>query len=330
MRVAVVGAGVMGCATARELARDGHDVVLYEQFEVGTDRGSSHGRSRIMRLAYRDPEWVELARLSFDGWQELEAESGVRLIEWCGLLEYAKEPGHSSHDALAAAGAPFELLTPAQTGARWPVRPPRGWMVLHQPQAGYVRSDLAVRAFLDGASRHGAQLVQGNRIGSLAEVAADAVVVTAGSWVGKLVADLPVRTTRETLAYFRRWDATPLPSVIQRDPDNPQRVMYSLHDPVLGLKAGAHHAGPELDPDEDGGPDPELVRRIQEWVTQTHPDADPRPISTQTCLYTTTADESFILRREGRVVIGSACSGHGFKFAPAVGRRLADLVAEIG
>ena len=82
-------------------------------------------------------------------------------------------------------------------------------------------------------------------------------------------------------------------------------------------------------PDEQGGSDPALVERIAAWVARTHPDADPEPVATETCMYTTTADEQFILERRGRVVIGSACSGHGFKFAPAVGARLAALARDI-
>jgi sarcosine oxidase len=90
--VAVVGAGIMGSATAYALARGGHDVTLYEQFEVGHTRGSSHGRSRIVRLAYPDVEFVELAKESFAGWRELEREAGVELLELNGLLELVDDP----------------------------------------------------------------------------------------------------------------------------------------------------------------------------------------------------------------------------------------------
>jgi len=105
--------------------------------------------------------------------------------------------------------------------------------------------------------------------------------------------------------------------------------MYSLHDPLHGLKAGAHHAGAEVSPDDPGEPDPELVERISEWVARTYPDADQNPVAAETCMYTTTADEHFMLERRGKVVICSACSGHGFKFAPAIGSRLAAMAADI-
>ena len=82
------------------------------------------------------------------------------------------------------------------------------------------------------------------------------------------------------------------------------------------------------DPDEEGAPDPALVDWTSEWVARRYRDVEPRPLSADTCFYTTTPDESFVLERHGRIVVGSACSGHGFKFAPVTGARLANLAAE--
>ena len=135
--------------------------------------------------------------------------------------------------------------------------------------------------------------------------------------------DGPVRATRETVAYFRH-PGPPLPSVVELN-EHSRHAMYALHDPVHGLKVGAHFAGREADPDDDEPPSDEIVERIARWVAARFTDIDPTPVAAQTCLYTSTADESFVLERRGRVVVGSPCSGHGFKFAPAIGRRLADL-----
>ena len=101
--------------------------------------------------------------------------------------------------------------------------------------------------------------------------------------------------------------------------------MYSLHDPEYGLKVGAHHAGPEADPNVPGEPEPALIERIAAWAAATYRLDDATPVGAETCMYTTTADETFILERRGRIVVGSPCSGHGFKFAPAIGERLAAL-----
>src|SRR5262249_46836582 len=136
--------------------------------------------------------------------------------------------------------------------------------------------------------------------------------------------DVPVRVTRETVAYFRH-DGAPLASVVELDEATRHHAMYALHDPVHGVKAGAHHAGRRANPDEEEPADPGPVQTITAWVRERLPDVDPDPIGADSCIYTSTEDESFVIERRGRLVIGSACSGHGFKFAPAVGRRLADL-----
>jgi sarcosine oxidase len=320
----VVGAGIMGSATAYALAREGRDVLLVEQFEVGHTHGSSHGRSRIVRLAYPEVEFVELAREAFVGWRELEQESGRALLQLSGVLELVAEPAQSSHDALEAAGAEHEVLTAEEARRRWPVGVPDGWTVLFQPEAGVVRADVAHRTFVERALAHGARLEENTRVESLDEVDADVVIVTAGAWVRKLVPDVPVRPTRETVGYFRR-DGDPLPSVVQLDPETRGHALYSLHDPLHGLKAGAHMSGADADPDDPGEPDPAILERVSEWVARTYPDADPAPIRAETCMYTNTEDEHFIFERRGRVVIGSPCSGHGFKFAPACGKKLAQL-----
>jgi sarcosine oxidase len=315
----------MGAAAAYALARDRHSVTLYEQFEVGHTHGSSHGRSRIVRLAYPEVDFVELAKESFAGWRELEREAAVELLELNGLLELVGDLAQGSSAALDAAGAEYELVDAEAARRRWPVGVPDGWTALFQPEAGIVRADLALRAFVEQGVARGAELRERTRVDSLDDVDADVVVLTVGPWVTRFFHDLPVHTTRETVAYFQR-DGAPLPSVVQLDPVTRGHALYSLHDPVHGLKAGAHHAGARVGPDEEGGPDPALVARVAEWVARTYPDADPEPVGAETCLYTTTPDEHFILERRGRIVIGSPCSGHGFKFAPAIGNRLAEMV----
>jgi sarcosine oxidase len=139
---------------------------------------------------------------------------------------------------------------------------------------------------------------------------------------------LPVRTTRETYCYFRLESDRPIPSVVSFKPGRHTHEMYSLHDPQHGLKVGSHHAGPEADPNLAGEPEPQLIERISTWAAETYRLDDPAPVAAETCMYTTTADEAFILERRGRIVVGSPCSGHGFKFAPAIGERLAALAVE--
>jgi sarcosine oxidase len=316
MRVAVVGAGVMGCATAWALRERGAEVTVHEQFGLDHVRGSSHGRTRIFRLAYPDPYWIRLAQEAYAGWQELDPD----LLGLYGLVELAPEPELTSARALAKCGIPYRLLDRDELrvlGADLP----DGWTAVHVADAGVVFADRARHAFLTAA---GVDVETDRRVETTDELDADVVVVTAGPWVKKLVPDLPVIVTAQTLAYFRR-EGPPPPTIVDQNAETGGHAMYSLHDPVHGFKSGAHHAGSEVDPDVEASPDPAIVERIVAWVRERFPEVDPEPVELQSCLYTTTADERFIFERRGRLVVASACSGHGFKFAPAVGRRLAEL-----
>ena len=322
--VAVVGAGLNGVAAAWALRRAGRDVVVYEQFELGHTRGSSHGASRIFRLAYPEAHWVRLAQEALEGWRELERESGDELLLLNGLLEVYREGVVSSQAALEECGAEFELLSRKETEARFGVRAGTDANVLFQPDAGVVYADRALRAFARGLEIHA-----GRRIESLDDLHEPVVVVAAGPWARRLLEpagiDLPVVETRETVAYFRL--DGPVPSVVAEVVTR-GHGFYSLSDPEYGLKVGSHMRGKPSDPDEEKAADPDLIREIADWTAERFPRAGPEPAHAESCFYTTTDDERFILERHGRIVVGSACSGHGFKFGPAIGKRLAGLATE--
>jgi len=324
--VVIVGAGVMGLATARALARAGRDVVVCEQFSVGNDRGSSHGGSRIVRLSYPDERWVRLAQESYPLWRELEAEFGRALLDQPGTLDLGD--WQANRDALAACGAPFEVLDAAEIERRFPIRVEPGASGLFQADGGIVFADLALQALLASAAAAGAELQEGLRVDSVEEdgdgvvaggVRARVAVVTAGAWAPVLVG-IDATPTRETTSYFS-FDE-PVPSVIE--PNGGSAHGYALTAPGVGMKAGLHQSGPTVDPDETGGPDATIAERTVAWVERRFRVAGPAA-RVETCLYTRRANDEFLLERRGRIVVGSPCSGHGFKFAPVIGQRLAAL-----
>jgi sarcosine oxidase len=325
VRVGIIGAGVMGLATGWALKRRGHEPVVYEQFRVGHKHGSSHGRSRIFRLAYAEEEYVRLAQEALGLWRELEAESGESLLELHGLVEVVRTLEESTAPTLERCGVAWERLDRREAERRYPIRVPEESFAVVQPEAGIVRADKALEALARALEIRVETRVRPD------EVDADVVVVTAGSWVNELLDDpLPVKVTRETVCYFRPERDGPIPSLVSFKPDRHTHDMYSLADPKHGLKVGAHHAGPEADPNVPGEPEPELIARISDWAGETYRLADSDPVDAESCMYTSTADQTFVLERRGRLVVGSPCSGHGFKFAPAIGERLADLATGQG
>jgi sarcosine oxidase len=342
--VVVVGAGVMGSATAWRLARRGVSVVLLEQFEPGHVRGSSHGGSRIFRFAYPDDHYVRLAMQALELWRELEDESGEELLQMTGGLDHGGPADISAvADALEGAGRTVERLDPKQAEQRWPAFR-FDEAVVFSPDTGRIRADASVTTMQQRARALGADalfdtevaridptnssvaLADGTSIG-----ARQAIVVTAGAWVAELVEPtgyvLPsLRVTREQVFHFQPndtdGDMTEWPSFIHYG--DPAR--YGLHTPGEGIKVAEHGTGDETSADGRSFDINEVARRrvinyVREWL----PGLDPTPTSETTCLYTTTPDAAFVLDRHGDVVIGSPCSGHGFKFAPAIGERLCQL-----
>jgi sarcosine oxidase len=342
--VIVIGAGVMGSATAYAVARTGRQVLLLEQFELGHTQGSSHGRARIFRFSYPDPLYVGMAMEARELWRALERDvvrPGELLIERGGLDVGDEIAANAA--ALTEHGARFEMLSAADVARKYPsLRMPPDVEVLYQPDGGVVAADAAIKSFVSGARNVGAEVRERTKVVSLEatsdavivglgdeELSAEAVVVAAGAWVRGLMEPLgievPVRPTRETVAFYRTSDDIGPTLVEWGDPS-----VYSLPSLTPNtIKVGEHIAGPDTDPDEPGPPNAGSVARLSAWMAERYPTADPEPVYTETCLYTNTDDQRFILERHGRVIVGSPCSGHGFKFAPLIGRRLAALAEEV-
>jgi sarcosine oxidase len=337
--VVVVGAGVMGSATARALARRGRSVLLLEQFVIKHKRGSSHGSSRIFRFSYPEERYVAMAMEALLLWRELEVECDRPLLTTTGGLDRGKALGDHV-DALKRCGASYEVLEGSEVSRRWSSpRFPDSDVVLYQPDGGVLAADESWAAFVQGAALHGAEIREAARVTEIGsedrravvrvgdrQLEAGAVVVTAGAWAKPLLAgagiNLHVRPTRETVAYFDTPDRTPT-FVEWANPS-----IYALPSGVGAIKVGEHEAGPTADPDEEGEINHASISRLQEWVAQRYPAASTSPLYAETCLYTNTPDEHFVLERHDRIVVGSPCSGHGFKFAPYIGEELADLADE--
>ena len=340
--VVVIGAGVMGSATARTLAGRGVETILLEQFAVGHTRGSSHGPTRIFRLSYPVADYTRLAQRALRAWRALEDAAAEGLLVTTGGLDVGPT-ALDCRGSLEQAGLPYEWLSPREAGERFPTINFEGLSeVLYQPDAGVCRADRAVTAQVRLARANGADVRDETEVQHL-EVAGDHVrvrtpageiearvaVVTAGSWASSLLTGagfppLPLAPILQHVSYFG--GATEIPTFI--DWTGPKLSWYALPPAgeAAGVKVGAHVGGATVDPSH--GPfkvEPDRADLHTNYVRMRFPGLDSQPLHTETCLYTMTPDEDFLIDRSGPVVIGSPCSGHGFKFGPLIGELLADL-----
>jgi sarcosine oxidase len=344
--VVVVGLGAMGSAAGWWLARRGRDVVMLDQFEQGHHRGASHGRSRIFRFGYPEPEYVRLVGESRALWRELEDDTGTPLLAATGAVDHG-QPAlvRMLAERLAGERVEHELLGRDEAEARWPGAR-FGAQVLHHPGGGRVDAGLAVlrmqqRAVELGAEARFAEPVEALEVGAggvvarteVEEYRAPVAVVACGAWAPKLLAGLvrlpPVRVTEEDVVFFDLpdgWAGRP-PLMHYLDP-----LVYCVPSPAEGLKAGMHMAGRPVDPDDRSASaaaaaGASAAARLTAYAERWLPGLRPEPVGVQTCLYTTTPSEDFVVQRLGPLVVGAGFSGHGFKFTPLIGRMLADLTA---
>ncbi len=344
----VIGAGVVGAATAYALTARGERVLLVEQHARGHHLGSSHGATRIFRQGYADPEYVALTTRALALWEALEAAAGEELIVRTGAVDHGRpEVVDAIAAALADADIPHESLTPDQAAARWPGIAFEGNVLTHA-SAGRIRSDRTIEVFLTLAERTGlADLRFDTRVTGLEDHGDDvtvtlsdgsavrtaSVVAAVGSWAPTLVGELlagrgaglpAIRVTQEQPAHFPSHlpDAAWPSFVHWADGDD----VYGLLTPGEGVKVGFHGTGPVVAPDHrDFVPVPAEAERLQAYVARYVPGVDATKPTFISCLYDNSPDEDFVIDRVGPLTVATGFSGHGFKFAPLLGEMLADL-----
>jgi sarcosine oxidase len=351
--VIVVGVGAMGSSACYHLANRGARVLGLEQFDIPHARGSSHGQSRMIRMAYYEhPDYVPLLRRAYELWDELERVSGQKLLHVTGGLYMGPPAGEIVGGSLQSArrhGLAHELLDRAQVERRYPqFRIPDDWAALYEPRAGFLPPERTVAAYAEAALRRGAELhgheplLAWRATGSAVDVRttrgeyhADRLVFCGGPWSAKLLAELavPLVVTRQVLGWV--WPRRPELFALGRLPvwaiEKEGGIYYGF--PMMGdgpgLKLADHSRGTVTDPDrvarEVTAEDEQTFRpAIDRYI----PDARGPTLAMRVCLYTHSPDSHFIIDRHPgyeRVTVACGFSGHGFKFASVVGEVLADL-----
>jgi sarcosine oxidase len=353
----VIGVGAMGAATCRALASRGARVLGLERFDLCHDRGSSHGRSRVVRKAYfEDPRYVPLLHAAYALWRELASQTGEEILHRTGCLNL----GPADHECVRGArqsaeehALPHEVLTAAEVRARWPVLDPaEGDVGIYEADAGFVVPERCVRLLADEARRRGAELREREPVRRWSSDGPDLAVATeratyrcrqlvvaAGPWLGRIPGpvplELPLRVERQVQLWFRprgpeRFRAGRLPVLIHFLGGRAYYAVPASADDLF--KVARHHGGETAEPD--------AVRRrvtaadeadVRSYLRRHVPEADAAPAASEVCLYTNTPDDHFVIdRHPGRedVFVAGGFSGHGFKFAPLVGEIVADLMLQ--
>lgn len=361
--VAVIGLGLAGAAALDALLRRGIDAVGFDPLPAGSERGSSHGSCRVFRrFNFESPHYTALADEALEGWARLERESGRQILIPCPVLEAGPKGSAAVRNSRQAAldnGVETPLLTGAEVNARFPAFDlPQDWDAVVQDGGAILLAQVALEALRARAEAAGR--IQPQAVVSLEPQAdhvllrtaediwrADRVILAAGPWLSRLLPELaPVlKVTRQTVGWFAPAspetvlpDAFPI-FILER---SAQDTVYGFPDfEGRGVKAAPHNHGPVVGPDDWEPPasDAELAA-VGDALAALIPGAAGPITERDVCLYTNTvpadlrpdAGEEFILDRwpSSRLVVGSACSGHGAKFAPAVGERLARLATEAG
>lgn len=356
--VIIAGVGGMGSAAAGHLASRGMRVLGLERFGIPNEMGSSHGVSRIIRLAYfEDPGYVPLLRRSFELWRELERRAGRTLLHMTGCLDVGA-PGTRVFDgALRSSlehGLAHEVLTADQVMDRFPAyQLPEGCGAILEPEGGFLLPELCIEAHAAWARDGGADLRSQERLtgweqlGERVRVTTDHdtydaghLVISVGSWAGKLAPVLSplLQPERQVLA----WLQTAAPADFRSEVfpvfvmEVPEGIYYGFPlfaDGPPGFKLGRfHHRHETVDPDEmDRRPSAADEEVLRAFARRYLPGGSGPSHLMKVCTFTNTPDEHFIIDRypgASRVVVAAGFSGHGFKFCSVVGEIVADLVIE--
>ncbi|XP_059082129.1 peroxisomal sarcosine oxidase-like [Tigriopus californicus] len=353
----VVGAGINGSWTAYHLAKMGHKVLLLEKFPLPHSRGSSHGQSRIIRKAYRQPFFNEMMHSAYQQWHDLEEKVGMELMVPMGLLCFGDNSEYitSTIQTLknAKRSSKVEFYDKLELEAAFPDINFLGDKVqgLLDLEAGVLRADKALIGIQRAAVQLGVTIkdsieftnlewvgdnlvrIEGKGPGGISRFEAKGVVLCAGPWSMKVLEKIgmPVKMKawKIPVTYF------PCAQFMSKTfvYDNGVDHFYGVPDlEYPGLVKICRHIGDDTDPDERDHCDSTLTKaKVIDFVTRTFPTVDPRPVIEESCLYTMSPDDVPVLDRHPKfrnIVVGCGFSGTGFKLGPVTGEILALLVTD--
>ncbi|MGV3346281.1 N-methyl-L-tryptophan oxidase [Enterobacteriaceae bacterium LUAb1] len=340
----VIGSGSVGAAAGWYATKAGLNVLMIDSAHPPHDQGSHHGETRLIRYAYGEGEYyVPLVLRAQQLWNELEQQAGEQIIHRCGLINLAPESSAFINKAIKSAHhyqLPVEILTPQQVMTRWPqIHVPDGYAGVYEPDAGYLKSETAIRHWIRLAEAGGcAQLfncpVQSvtTREGLQQVTTADGiyqsqkVLFSAGTWITKLLPELPVIPVRKVFAWHQadgRYSENNHFPAFTIEMTNGTHY-YGFPAENSALKVGKHQGGQRITSSEQRKPFGAYAEDGSElfaFLRQFLPGVGVC-LYGKSCTYDNTDDDNFIIDTQpgepNRLII-SGLNGHGFKFASVLG-----------
>jgi sarcosine oxidase len=353
--IIVIGLGAHGSSALYHLAKSGQKVLGIDRYTPPHEHGSSHGQSRIIRQAYHEnPVYVPFVKAAYALWEEIERETGEKLLTETGGLLLGSEDSTVVTGARLSAdkhAIEYDYLDAGEVRKRFPAfRPAEDTVAVWEKRAGILFPEECIRTHLKRAMANGATVrcdetvlaINAQAGGRVVEVRtsqgsymAEKVIVSAGAWIGALLPELrlPLVIERQVVCWFGdktpRVDSPLLPGSmpVYIWEYLPGKLFYGFPDLGQGIKIGRHHAGRHILPDELR-PDASAEEISQiEAIAGMYLDIQPVFHSSSVCMYTNTPDENFILDVYPgceRIFVASPCSGHGFKFSSVIGKMLSE------
>jgi glycine/D-amino acid oxidase-like deaminating enzyme len=354
----VVGAGIFGVMAARELRRRGWEVTLADPGPIPHPLAASTDISKVVRLGYgTDEAYTELMEEVLEIWREWNRGWSEPLYHETGILMLARSPmspgqfEYESFRVLESRGKHPQRLGPTDLRRRFPAWLARNYADgFFHPEGGYAESGRVVERLAESARLEGVKLLPKCRFEGLLEaggrvtgivsregerLAAERVVMAAGAWTPKLLPHLAghLHPTAHPVFHFkppsrRLYDSRLFP-VFTADISRTGWYGFPLNRDGI-VKIACHGPGRVMDPDSPRETTPEEEAPLRAFLEETFPTLAPLPVAERRlCFYCDTRDEHFWIdadpERPG-LVVAAGDSGHAFKFAPVLGRMIADVV----
>ncbi len=352
----VIGVGGIGSATVYELARRGRRVLGLERFDIPHEMGSSHGHTRIIRLAYYEhPSYVHLLRRAYELWREIQSLAGEQLLHITGSIDAGPEDGwvfKGSYQSCLEHNLAHEVLTGTELARRFPgYQLPATHYALLQPEGGFLTPEHCISAYVMAAQALGAEvhareqvlgwepLGEGVRVTTTRGVyEAGNLVITAGAWNAGLLGELGATMVpeRQVLAWLQpSQPAIFAPArfpVFNLEVDEGRYYGFPVFR-VPGFKFGRYrHLGEVVDPDTiDRTPNQADEDILRQFAARYFPEGAGATMALRACMFTNTPDGHFTIDRHPtypQVLFTSPCSGHGYKFASVLGEIMAELATQ--